>query len=124
MLFKYRSCPAFYWALCRSKLFAMSNSKRRQSELIRPIPQNSMVKDLGCASKIYFDNAGDDVTLTLYNVTLTSQNHVTPITSVIAAKETVINEVYVFFNKILLQRYFIEKYIKIDFNSAELTFIY
>ena len=34
--------------------------------------------------------------LTLYNVTLMSQNHVNTITSVIAAKQTVINEAYVF----------------------------
>ena len=53
-------------------------------------------------SDIPFDNAGDNVTLTLYNVTLTlynvtltSQNHVNTITSVIAANQTVINEVYV-----------------------------
>ena len=48
-------------------------------------------------SDIPFDDAGDNVTLTLYNVTLTSQNHVNTITSVIAANQTVINEVYVFF---------------------------
>ena len=29
--------------------------------------------DHGCAPRIYFDNAGDNVTLTLYNVSLTSQ---------------------------------------------------
>ena len=45
----------------------------RQSELPRPIPRNSVESDYGCASRIYFDNAGDDVTPTLYNVTLTSQ---------------------------------------------------
>ena len=37
-----------------------------QSELPRPIPWES---DLGCTSRINFDN----VTLTLHNVTLTSQ---------------------------------------------------
>ena len=40
--------------------------------------------------------AGDIVTLTLYNVRYTSQKHVKTFTSVIAAKTTVINEVYVF----------------------------
>ena len=56
---------------------------------------NSMESDLGCTSRIYFDN----VTLTLHNVTLTSQNHDNTIPSVIVAKQTVINEVYVFFEK-------------------------
>ena len=42
-------------------------------------------------------------------------------TSVIAAKQRVINEVYGFFlNKISLYRYFIEKYINIIY-SADLT---
>ena len=36
-------------------------------------------------SRIYFHNAGDNMTLTLYNLTLTSWK---PITSVIAAKQT------------------------------------
>ena len=40
-----------------------------QSELPRPIPWNSVESDLGCTSRIYFDN----VALTLHNVTLTSQ---------------------------------------------------
>ena len=34
---------------------------------------NSVESDLGCTSRIYFDNVGDNVTLTLYNATLTSQ---------------------------------------------------
>ena len=40
-----------------------------QSELPRPIPWNSVGSDLGCTSRIYFDN----VTLALFYVTLTSQ---------------------------------------------------
>ena len=44
-----------------------------QSELPRPIPRNSVESDHGCTSRIYFDKAGDNVTLTLYNVTITSQ---------------------------------------------------
>ena len=44
-----------------------------QSELSWPIPQNSVESDHGCTSMIYFDNAGDNLSLTLYNVTLTSQ---------------------------------------------------
>ena len=43
-----------------------------QLELPRPIPQNSVESDLGCTLRIYFDNMGDNVTLTLHNVTLTS----------------------------------------------------
>ena len=39
-----------------------------QSELPQPIPWNSMEIDLGCTSRIYFNN----VTLTLHSVTLTS----------------------------------------------------
>ena len=41
-------------------------------ELPRPIPRNSVESDHGCTSRIIFDNAGDNVTLALYNVTLTS----------------------------------------------------
>ena len=48
-------------------------SNEWKSELPQPIPQNSVESDHGCTSRIYFDNAGDNVTLTLYNVTLTSQ---------------------------------------------------
>ena len=59
---------------------------KNQSELPRPIPRNSVESDHGCTSRIYFDNAGDNVTLTLYNVTLTSKKHVNTITGVIAAK--------------------------------------
>ena len=44
-----------------------------QSELPRPISRNSVEKDHGCTTKILFNNAGDNATMTLYNVTLTSQ---------------------------------------------------
>ena len=57
----------------------------------RPIPRNFLESDLGYTSRIYFDN----VTLTLHNLTLT-RNHANTISSVIAAKQTVINEVYVY----------------------------
>ena len=51
-----------------------------------------MESDDGCTSRIYFDN----VTLTLHNVTLASQKPCElKITSVIAAKQAVIYEVYV-----------------------------
>ena len=45
----------------------------------------SVESDLGCTSRIYFD------------MTLPSQNHAKTITSVIAAKQMVINEVMFFF---------------------------
>ena len=45
---------------------------RMQLELPRQIPRNSTESNHGCTSRIYFDNAGDNVTMTLYNVTLTS----------------------------------------------------
>ena len=56
----------------------------------------------------YLDTTGDNVTLTLYNVTLTSKKVSYTITSSIPAKQTVINEVYVFsikyrFSDILLK---------------------
>ena len=41
-----------------------------QSELSRP---NSVESDHGCTMRIYFDNTGENVMLTWYNVTLTSQ---------------------------------------------------
>ena len=44
-----------------------------QSELSLPIPRNFVESDHGCTERIYFDDAGDNVTLALYNVTLTSQ---------------------------------------------------
>ena len=44
-----------------------------QLELPWPIPRNSVESDQGCTSRIYFENAGDNKTLTLYNVTRTSQ---------------------------------------------------
>ena len=34
---------------------------------------NSVESDHRCTSRNYFDNAGDNVTLTLYSVTMTSQ---------------------------------------------------
>ena len=37
----------------------------KQSEPPRPIPRNSVESNHGCISKIYFDNADDNVTLTL-----------------------------------------------------------
>ena len=48
---------------------AISSDTSSPIELPRPIPRNSVESDHGCTSRIYFDN----VTLTLYNVTLTSQ---------------------------------------------------
>ena len=36
-----------------------------QSEVLRPIPRNSVESDLGSTSRLFFENAGDNVTLTL-----------------------------------------------------------
>ena len=44
-----------------------------QSELPLLVRLNSVESDHGCTWRIYFDNAGDNVTLMLYSVTLTSQ---------------------------------------------------
>ena len=41
------------------------------SKLPQPVPRNSVESCHGCTSRNYFDNAGDNVTLTLYIVTLT-----------------------------------------------------
>ena len=41
-----------------------------QSELPPSVSLNSIESDLRCTSRIYFDNAGDNATLTLYNLTL------------------------------------------------------
>ena len=72
-----------------------------------------------------FDNTGNNVTLTYITCLRHHRNHANTITSVIAAKQTVINEVYVVvFSvkiKISLMQYFIEKYINFiysaDFNE-------
>ena len=72
------------------------NNLKAQSKLPRSIPRNSVESDHGCTSRIYLNNAGDNVTLTLYNVTLTSQKPCKQITSVIAAKrKPSLNEVYI-----------------------------
>ena len=49
---------------------------------------NSAESDHGCTLRIYFDNAGDNIKLTLYNATLTSRKPCNTITSVIAAEQT------------------------------------
>ena len=45
---------------------------RLQSEMHLPMLRNPVKSGHGCSSKIYFDNAGVNVKLTVYNVTLTS----------------------------------------------------
>ena len=61
------------------------------SELPRPIPRNSMESDHGCTSRIFFDNAGD-------NVTLTSQKPCLHNNKCDAATQTALNEDYVSFS--------------------------
>ena len=58
----------------------------QQSKLPQPIPRNSVEPDHGCTSGIYFDNAGD-------NVTLTSQK---PKQKSDCSKDNGLNEIYVF----------------------------
>ena len=77
-----------------------------QLELPQPIPWNFVESDLRCTSRIYFDY----MILMLHSVMLTSQKPCQHKTKCDCSKITVINEFYVFFNKISL--YFIEKYIK------------
>ena len=68
-----------------------------QSELPRPIPRNSMESDHGYTSRIYFNNAGDKVTLTLYTVTPTSQKPCLRNNKCDCSNTNGLNEVYVFF---------------------------
>ena len=48
-----------------SKSFGCISMSIYQSELPQLIPQNSVESDHGCTSSIHFDNAGDNVMLTL-----------------------------------------------------------
>ena len=64
----------------------VTNVIKEQSEMPRSIPWNFRRIILGCISRIYFDN----VTLRSHN-----RNHANTIASVIAAKQTVRNEVNV-----------------------------
>ena len=74
-----------------------------QMELPRAIPRNSVELDMHvCTSRIYFDNADDNMTLTLYNVTLTSRKPCSHNNKCDCSKLNGLNEVYVFFNKISL----------------------
>ena len=81
-----------------------------QSELPRPIPRNSVESDHGCTSRIYFDNVGDNVALTLYSVTLTSQKPCKHNIKYACSKTDGSNEVYVFsikyrYSDILLKKH-------------------
>ena len=57
-----------------------------------------MESDLGCTLRIYFDN----VMLNLHNVTLTSQKPCQHNNNCDCSKTKLINEVYVFSNKIVI----------------------
>ena len=61
--------PFFRHSLVVFKMIALVHY---QSELPWPILPNSVESDHGSTSRIYFDNTGDKVTLTLYNVALMS----------------------------------------------------
>ena len=70
---------SMFYFLYRSCVFDTDNSRVHalridyQSEMPRSIPLNSLELDHGCTPRIYFDNAGDNLTLALYNVKLKSQ---------------------------------------------------
>ena len=80
-----------------------------QSKLPRPIPRNSVESDHGCISRINFDNA-DNVALTLYSVTLTSQKPCKHNNKYDCCKTDGSNDVYVFsikyrYSDILLKKH-------------------
>ena len=58
-----------YQYLVASKYASMTrkyhNHRSQQSELLRPIPQNSVKSETWCTLRISFDNVGDNVTLML-----------------------------------------------------------
>ena len=58
-------------AIWKSPVQSHLSLDTKQSELPHPILRNSVESDHGCTSRIYFDKAGDNVTLRLYNVMLT-----------------------------------------------------
>ena len=72
-----------------------------QSELPRLIPRNYVESDHECTSMIYFEKAGDNVTLTLYYMTLTTQKLCLHINKCDCSKTSGLNEVYglFFFSK-------------------------
>ena len=76
--------------------FAMYDHRETiQLELPREIPRNSVESDRGCTSRIYFDNAGD-------NVTLTSQKPCQHNNKCDCSKTNGLNEVNVFQKKIAI----------------------
>ena len=68
---------------------------KMQLVLPQPIPQNSMESDHRCTSSIYFANSGDNVPLTLYNVTLPSQKPCLHNNKCDCSKTNGLNEVHV-----------------------------
>ena len=68
---KHNPVLRFYKVSIMTKSY--EKTSKYQSELPLPMRRNSVDSDHGCTSRIFFDNAGDNVTLTLYNMTLTSQ---------------------------------------------------
>ena len=90
-----------------------------QSELPPSILQNSVESDHGCTLRIYFDNAGDNVMLTLYNVTLTSQKPCKRNKKCDCSKPNGLNYVYFVFSTKILLNFLIIRII--DFNRAEPT---
>ena len=75
VIFEIVVLPSFVFDLVQNGSTLWNNAREStiKSELPPPIPRNTVESDHGCTSRIYFGNAGNNVTLTLYNVTLTSQ---------------------------------------------------
>ena len=64
--------------------------------------------------RIYFDNPGENVTLTLYNVMMASQKSCQHNSKSDCSKTIGINEVYVFFS---IMRNLIEKYMNFIYSA-------
>ena len=113
-------------------IFFETESSCCQSELPRQIPQKNVESDHGCTSRNYFDTAGDNLTLALYNVMLTSQKPCLHNNKCDCSKTKGLNEAIKYcYSDILLKRHKLHSFrlinssfriIRIiDFNRAEPT---
>ena len=78
----------------RMHLFDVNLSNRCTSNAI--VCMDWVKSDHGCTARVYFDNAGDNMTLTLYNVTLTSRKPCFHNNKCDCSETNGIKEVYVF----------------------------
>ena len=82
----------------------LANSTNTSVPEIGTASANSAKSDHGCSSRIYLDNASDNVTLTLFNVTLTSQKPCLHNNKCDCSKTNGLNEVDVFSLKYLIEK--------------------